>query len=108
MDGPGGYYANLSEPVRGQTPHDLTYMCNLVNKINKHTKLKQTHRYRKQIDSCQSGGFGGLSEKCEVMKHKERTQNFIDTDSNMNSIVITRGKEQWGKVEDDKRGEMVI
>ena len=34
-------------------PYDFTYIWNLKNKINKQTKLKQNHRYRKQTDGCQ-------------------------------------------------------
>ena len=35
MDGPGEYFAKSNKCVGGrQTPHDLTYMWNLMNTIN--------------------------------------------------------------------------
>ena len=35
MDGPGDYHAKLNKPVRErQIPYELTYMWNLMNKIN--------------------------------------------------------------------------
>ena len=60
MGGPRGYCAERSQPDRErQTPQDFTYMWNLKNKINTHTKQKQTHTYREQIDGCQMGeGLG--------------------------------------------------
>ena len=54
MNGPGEYYANENKSVRKrQIPYDFTYMYSLKNKINEQTKLKQTHRYRGQNNSCQ-------------------------------------------------------
>ena len=66
-----------------------------MNKINKQTKYKQTHRYRKQTDSDQrQEGLGDW-----VKKVKELRKKLIDSD---NSIVINRRKRGWGQVEEDK------
>ena len=62
---------------------------------NKITKQKQT--YREQTDSCQREGALGDWRK----QTKQNKTKLIDINNNM---VITRGKEGWGEVEDSKGG----
>ena len=60
--GPRDYYMDLeiiilSEVSQRQISHDITYMWNLKNIIQKNlfTKQKQTHRHRKQTYGYQRG-----------------------------------------------------
>ena len=56
MDRPGEYYTKSNKPDRKtQIPYDFTHMWNLMNRINKQTEEKQTHRHREETDSCQRG-----------------------------------------------------
>ena len=56
MDGPREHYAKLNKPVRErQIVYDFTYMWNLMNKIE-----TETHRDRKQTESCLRGGGLGV------------------------------------------------
>ena len=64
-----------------------------MNKTNKQTKQKQTHRYREQTDSYYMGGLG---EKDEGIKKK-----LIDSD---NIMVITGGKGGWWEGKEGKEG----
>ena len=61
-------------------------MWNLMNKINRQSRWKQTHRYREQTELSERWEAERLSEKDKGMK---RRKNLIDTD---NSMVITTGK----------------
>ena len=46
-------------------------MWDLKNKINEQTKLKRTHRYREQTDSCQRGEtVGELGDRGKGIKYK--------------------------------------
>ena len=49
MDGPRWYYAQGNKSEK-DTCHVVLLICdNLKSKVNEQTKLKQTHRYRKQM-----------------------------------------------------------
>ena len=54
MYGPREYYSmrNKSDRER-QIPHDPTHIWNLKNKTNKQSKMKQTQKYREQMDGYQ-------------------------------------------------------
>ena len=67
-----------------------------MNKINKQTKLEQTHRYREQTKAVRDdwraeGERRGLGEKAEGLSQNKHTHtnNLTDTD---NSAAITREK----------------
>ena len=58
MEEPGVYYAKLIKSERErQIPYDFTYVLNLKQKIQEHTK----HRHKQHLDGCQMTGFGGLN-----------------------------------------------
>ena len=55
IDGPKGYYAKRNKSDKEKKiPLHFTCIWDLKNKINEQTKQKQTHRYREQIDACQT------------------------------------------------------
>ena len=48
MDVPGECYAKRDKPVgESKIPHDLTYLWNLMNKINLWAEQKQKHKHIK-------------------------------------------------------------
>ena len=54
MDETGERYAKWSKPgSEKQTPYDLTYKWNLINKTNKRAKYNQRHWNKEQTDSNQ-------------------------------------------------------
>ena len=63
MDGPGDYYTKWSKSDRErQIPHDTTYIWNLKNKTNKQSKMKQTQKYREQMDGYQKEAGGRMGK----------------------------------------------
>ena len=48
--------SEISQVVKRQIPHDLTYKWNLNNKTNKQAKYNQRHGNKEQSDSNQRGG----------------------------------------------------
>ena len=80
-----------------QSEKDSTWFHLYVesNEQNKLTKLKKTHRYRKQSVSCYSReGLGGWVKKVKGLRKNKIKKHFIDTDNNM---MITRGKGVGGR-----------
>ena len=56
MDGTGKHLAKWNQPGgKRQTPYDLPYKWNLINKTNKQAKYNQRHWNKEQTDSNQKG-----------------------------------------------------
>ena len=55
-DGPTDYHTKQSKEKKRQRPPDITYMWNLMTRMNRSMKQKYIHRYRKQTCGCQGGG----------------------------------------------------
>ena len=60
-------------------------MWNLKNKINEHTKLKQTNRYREQTNGCQIGE--GLGEEGEGIKKLQNSHGGVKYKWGIQSIL---------------------
>ena len=65
MDGTGEHYAKCNKlDGERQTPYDLIYKWNLINKTNKQEKSNQRHGNKEKTDSNQrEGGSGDNGEK---------------------------------------------
>ena len=56
MDGTREHYTKWNKPGgKRQTPYDLTYKWNLINKTNKQAKYNQRHWNKEQTDSDRRG-----------------------------------------------------
>ena len=77
LDGPGYYYAKWNKPFReNDLPYDLTYMWNLIDKINWRTKHSQSHGSVEQTAICQSGGgWGVLNKRMEGISQRTSMHN---------------------------------
>lgn len=66
--GPEDYYAKWNKHIRErQTPYDLTYIQNMINKVS----YKQNRNWSIGIwNSCQGGGDEGVGEKLKGLSKK--------------------------------------
>ena len=75
-------------------------MCNPKKKISEQTKLKQSHRYRKQLWSPGGRGVGGLAEGGKrTKKHKlmvtKESQGCKVHRNTVDNMVITVYTARW-------------
>ena len=73
-------------------PYDLTYMWNLVNKIN---KIETDSDTEKSLTAVRGEGLEGGMKQMKGLRKKKT----IDTDIR---VEITRGKRGWVQVEEGK------
>ena len=77
IDGMGEHYGKWKKPGgERQTPYDLIYKWNLINKTHKQAKYSQRHWNKKQTDSNQRGedrGIRGENGGRVIKKHVQRT-----------------------------------
>ena len=95
MDGTGEHYAEWNKPgSERQTPYDLTYKWNLINKTSKQAKYNQSHCNKEQTDSNQRGG--GRRITGEKGKGYQRT-SIKDTWTKPKGVGMrVRGEDGWG------------